>query len=64
MWNTGSWVTMLSERHKMRTIEADSIEALSHGGLGRSSDETSVIGVERRAGAICSNALTTILWED
>ena len=55
---------MQREKHKVRTIEAYSTEALSSGGFGRSSDETSVMGVERRPGAICSNALTTILWED
>lgn len=55
---------MLRERHKMRTIEADSTEALFSGGLGRSSVEASVMEVERRTGAICSDALTTILWED
>ncbi len=37
----------------MRSIEADSIEAVFSGGPGRSSDEASVMEVERRAGAIC-----------
>ena len=36
----------------MRTIEADSIEAVFSGGPGCSSEEASVMGVERRAGAI------------
>ena len=44
---------MLRERYKMRTIEADSIDAVFSGGLGCSSDEASVMEVERRAGAIC-----------
>jgi hypothetical protein len=44
---------MLRERHKMRTIEAESIDAVFSGGPGCSSDEASVIEVERRAGAIC-----------
>jgi len=43
---------MLRERPKMRTIEAESIEAVFSGGLGRSSEEASVMEVERRAGAI------------
>lgn len=43
---------MLRERFKMRTIEADSIEAVFSGGLGRSSEEAPVMEVERRAGAI------------
>jgi hypothetical protein len=41
---------MLSERHKIRTIEADSTGALFSGGLGRSSVEASVMEVEKRAG--------------
>jgi len=48
----GSWMPMLRERPKMRTIEADSIEAVFSGGPGCSSEEASVMGVERRAGAI------------
>ena len=55
---------MIRERHKMRTIEAEITEALFSGGLNRSSDEASVMEVEQRTGAICSHALTTILWED
>jgi len=43
---------MLRERPKMRTIEADSIEAVFSGGPGCSSKEASVMGVERRAGTI------------
>ncbi|MFB0532568.1 MAG: hypothetical protein ACETVU_02760 [Desulfatiglandales bacterium] len=37
----------------MRTIEAESIEAVFSGGPGCSSEEASVIEVERRAGVIC-----------
>jgi len=44
---------MLRERPKMRTIEAESIEAVFSGGPGRSSEEASVMEVERRAGVIC-----------
>ncbi len=44
---------MLRERHKMRTIEVDNIDVAFSGGLGCSSDEASVMEVERRAGAIC-----------
>ena len=51
---------MLRERHKVRTIEADNTEALFCGGLGRSSDESSVMEVERRAKAICLHKLTTV----
>jgi len=51
--NMGSWIPMLRERYKMRSIEAHSIEAVFSGGPGRSSDEASVMGVERRAGTIC-----------
>jgi hypothetical protein len=51
--NMGSWIPMLRERHKMRTIEAESIDAVFSGGPGCSSDEASVMEVERRAGAIC-----------
>jgi hypothetical protein len=43
---------MLRERPKMRPIEVDSIEAVFSGGPGCSSDEASVMGVERRAGVI------------
>jgi hypothetical protein len=49
----GSWIPMLREKHKMRPIEADSIDAVSSGGPGCSSDESSVMEVERRAGVIC-----------
>jgi len=49
----GSWMPMLRERHKMRTIEAESIEVAFSGGLGCNSDEASVMEVERRAGVIC-----------
>ncbi len=51
--NMGSWIPMLREKHKMRPIEADSIDAVFSGGPGCNSDETPVMGVERRAGAIC-----------
>ena len=44
---------MLRERHKMRTIEADNTDALFSGGIGRSSEEASVMEVERRAEVIC-----------
>jgi len=44
---------MLRERLKMRTIEAESIDAVFSGGLGCSSDEASVMEVERRARVIC-----------
>jgi len=49
----GSWISMLRERYKMRSIEADSIDAVFSGGLGCISDEASVMEVERRDGAIC-----------
>jgi len=49
----GSWIPMLRERLKMRPIEAESIEAVFSGGPGCSSEEASVMEVERRAGAIC-----------
>ncbi len=75
MRNTGSWVTIclcvyarrqvLRERDKMRSIEADSTEALSSGGLGRNSDEASVMEVERRTGVICLRMMNNhVLWED
>ena len=37
----------------MRTIEADNTDASLSGGISRSSVEASVMGVERRAKAIC-----------
>ncbi len=37
---------MLRERHKQRTCEADSIEALPRGGQARSSDEAAVMAAE------------------
>ena len=43
---------MLRERFKMRTIEAERIEAVFSGGLGCSSGEASVMEVERRSGVI------------
>lgn len=51
--NMGSWIQMIRERLKMRTIKADSINGVSSGGPGCSSEKASVIGVERRAGVIC-----------
>lgn len=51
--NMGSWIQMLRERLKMRTIKADSINTVFSGGPSCSSEEASVIEVERRAGAIC-----------
>ncbi len=42
----------------MRTIEADSIDAVSNGGLGCSSDEASIMGVEQRAGVKLPGLLT------
>jgi hypothetical protein len=49
----GSWIPMIRERPKMKTIKADSIEAVCSGGPGCNSDEASVMEVERRAGVIC-----------
>jgi hypothetical protein len=46
--NMGSWIPMLREKHKMR-----SIEAVFSDGPGCSSEEFSVMEVERRAGVIC-----------
>jgi hypothetical protein len=51
--NMGSWIPMLRERHKVRTTEAESINAVFSGGPGCISEEASVMEVERRAGAIC-----------
>ncbi len=51
--NMGSWIPMLREKHKMRPIKDDSIDAVFSGGPGCNSDEAPVMGVERRAGAIC-----------
>ena len=51
--NSGSWIPMLREMHKMKNIEAYSIDAVFSGGSGRSRDEASVMEVERRARAIC-----------
>jgi hypothetical protein len=41
-------VTMLSEKHKQRNCEADSIKALHRGGQVRSSVEAAVMAAERR----------------
>lgn len=43
---------MLRERSKVRTTEAESINAVFSGGPGYSSGEASVTEVERRAGVI------------
>jgi hypothetical protein len=49
----------------MRAIEADSIEAVFSGGPGRSSEEASVMEVERRAGVIRLATINNhIRWED
>jgi len=48
----GSWIPMLRERHKVRTTEAESINAVFSGGPGCSSGEASVTEMERRAGVI------------
>ena len=53
---------MLRERYKMRTIEAESIDAVFSGGLGCSSDEASVMEVERRAGVKLPGLLTLIKY--
>ena len=57
---------MLRERHKQRTCEADSIEALPRGGQARSSDEAVVmaaellsIGVEKHQAAFSSGTWLT-----
>jgi len=60
--NMGSWIPMLRERYKMRTIEAESIDAVFSGGLGCSSDEASVMEVERRAGVKLPGLLTLIKY--
>lgn len=51
---------MIRGRHKVRTVEADNTEALFCGGPGRSSEEASVMEVERRAKASCLHKLTTV----
>ena len=51
---------MLRERHKMRAIEAESIDVAFSGGLGCNSGEASGMEVERRAKAICLHKLTTV----
>ncbi len=73
--DTGNWLLIclcvyarrqvLRERNKMRTIEVNSTEALFIDGLGRSSVEASVMGVEQRAGVICLRMMNNhVLWED
>lgn len=57
-------MVMLRENRKMRPIEGDSIEASFSGGLSRSSDETSVMEVERRTWAIRFNRVNNPKGED
>ena len=45
---------MLRERHKQRTCEADSIEALPRGGQARSSDEAVVMAAEAKQLFFCN----------
>lgn len=47
-WNVGTCVSMLREPFKWRTHKNLSTNARRRDGLERSSDETSVMGVERR----------------
>ena len=49
---------MLRERHKVRTTEAESINAVFSGGPGCSSGEASVTEMERRAGVKLPGLLT------
>lgn len=53
---------MIREKHKMRTIEAENTEELYSGGLGHSSEETSVMEVEQRAGVICLGAVNNHIY--
>ena len=50
--NRRSQILMTRERHKWRSHEAYITDEISGGGLTRSSDETSVMEVERRGQAI------------
>jgi len=53
----GSWIPMIRERHKMRTIEAESIKEVFSSVPGCSSKEGWVLEVKRRAGAIRSRMI-------
>ena len=48
---------MLREKHKKRTFEADNTEVLAWGGAIRSSDEPSVMEVERRDGVFTAESM-------
>lgn len=48
VWNVGSWALMLREPFKWKPHKNVSINAKLRGGLERSSDEASVMEVERR----------------
>ena len=50
--NRRSQMLMERERHKWKPHKADNTEAVSGGGLTRSSVEASVMGVERKGQAI------------
>ncbi len=54
-----SVVAMSREKHKQRTCEAKSIEALHRGGQTRSSEEAAVMAVERRGLVIQTQRLPT-----
>lgn len=47
VWNVGTYVSLLRERHKQRTCKADSTNTLYRDGLTGSCDETFVMNVER-----------------
>jgi len=47
-WNGGTWVLMRREKSKWRTHEEESTEAEPMGGITRSSEEVSVMEMERR----------------
>lgn len=44
--NVGTYASLLRERRKQRTCEAESTDMVHRGGLLRSSDEASVMDVE------------------
>ena len=46
--NVGTCVSMLREKSKWRTHKGESTDARHRGGVTRSSDEVSVMGMERR----------------
>lgn len=48
MWNVGTWVLMKREKLKWMTHERESTDAGPRGGTTRSSDEVSVMEMERR----------------